>query len=258
MATSTLGGITLPVPAGASGGELADPTVKGLLAFLAHCLRADLDAKLANLPGMSAGAIAVGATYPWNPDTHFVRNLFPALYLWWPGVARLSRDHSTTVYQVFERPLRGLYVYEEHVAPTGLRSRVGLLPNVHASLASALRRHRHPTYTPTGYAAGESIGTALNLVDIAYDGSSEGRMIAEVPATSRARGGPAEGHVKRGYPALTFGVTVFEQESGDIPQDPTDVDHDTAVMITTSDGTGSVTILEGLVPMADGTDPDQQ
>ena len=226
MASSTVGGLTLPIAAGAANSAIGDATLTGLLAYLSFCLRTDLDAKLAAMAGMSSSAAPTANTYPWDPSTHFVRGpegnaATPALYLWWPGVSTHYR--LTTILNVRKRALKGMWLFDEHVMPNGLRSRTGLLGAVDASLAKAADRGRHPSHTPTGYAPGFEVRSALSLRDWTYDGAVMGEMAAEIPATSKAAGGPPEGHIKRGYPALSFGMTVLEVLNPDTLLDPTDL-----------------------------------
>lgn len=238
--TVVVGGIELPIAAGSTGGELADPTVKGLLAYLAFCLGKDLDAKLAKMPPMSAAACPSGHAHPWDPNTHFVRNALPSLYLWWAGVSRPAPAMSTLVYDVQERVLQGLYVFDEHVAPDGLLSRVGLLAAVNASLANACKQRSRSDYTPSGGTAGQDVGAALGLVAWKFNGSKQGSMTASIPSTSPVPGGPPEGHIKRGLPALAFELSVWEQ-----------VGTFTGPFTTTADSTLTISGNDGIADSGD-------
>jgi hypothetical protein len=255
MATSLTGGLTLPIPAGVANSALNDPTVDGLLAYLAHCLRADLDAKLANIGGMSATAIATGATYPWDPDTHFVRKSIPALYLFWPGTSKILDE--TVSYVRRERPLIACYVYDEHVMPNGLLARAGLLAAVDASFAKAAERGRHATHTPSGSVPGGSVRNALGLLGWGYDGAQRGEMAAAIPSTSSTPGGPPEGNVKRGYPCLRAQFTVWERIYDDTSQDPADVTRDILANIEMSeldDQNDTLVIQQGYLVAPDGSE----
>lgn len=223
--TSLVGALDLPVSAGAAGTRLADPTVRGLADFFAFALRKDMNAKLTALLGMSADACPTTNIYWWDPDTHFVRESFPALYLWWPGASRIIP--KTMLYADRERELSGMYVFEETVAPTGLRARSGLLATVDASLAKAWQRGRYADYTPlvAGAYEGQSLAKALNIQTWEYLGGHQGRMLAQVPESSANPGGAAEGHLKRGYPALSFRVSVIERiAADDVDSDMSDAD----------------------------------
>lgn len=207
--TIDVGAIALPLTAGLTNERLVDPAVEGILRYLAFCIKADANAKLANMAGMSPSAIA--ATYPYDPNSVFVRNTFPALYLWWGGIAKPSAVYSTLAIDVQERQLLGLYLFDETTIPAGALARSGLLASVQASIANAMRQRCRATYTPIGGTVGQDVREPLNLVDWAYTGSTRGEMVAAIPSTSPQAGGPPEGHVKAGYPALSFGITIFEQ-----------------------------------------------
>lgn len=204
-----VGAIALPVAAGTLDTRLVDPAVEGILRYLAHCLKADLNAKLTNMRGMSATAVA--EAYPYDPDTVFVRNKFPALYLWWGGASKASERYTTLAIDVQERQLLGLYLFEEVKAPSGSLARSGILAVAQASIANAMRQRCRADYTPIGGTAGQDVRVPLNLVDWSYTGSTKGEMVAAIPATSSQQGGPPEGHVKAGYPALSFGITIYEE-----------------------------------------------
>lgn len=228
----TVGGLRLPMAAGSANAGLSDPTVAGLLSYLAFVLKSDLDAKLAQMGGTASDACPIANRYPWDPDTHFVRGLFPALYVWWNG--RSVKRPQTLVYDIRERKIDCLYVFQELSAPDGLRSRAGLIAAVDASFAKAAERGRHPDYEPTGFAAGTDILTALGLLKWDYDGGQAGFM-APIPATSGAIGGPPEGNIKRGYPSLRGSFTVWERIGPETLEDPQDVTPDILAEFETSD-----------------------
>lgn len=213
--TSHVGALDLPITAGPTGSRLADPAVRGLADFFCFSLRQDLNAKLTALLGMSADACPTANVYWWDPDTHFVWESLPALYLWWPGTSRVFQ--KTMVYADRERELSGMYVFEETLAPAGLRARSGLLAAVDASLSKASQRGRYASHTPAiaGAYAGQSVAKALGLVSWEYLGGQQGKMIAQMPESSANPGGAAEGHRKRGYPALSFRVLVNERIGAD-------------------------------------------
>lgn len=214
--TSYVGALQLPVPAGEPNSRLADPTVRGLAAYLAFALRTDLNAKLTALLGMSADACPEANVYWWDPNTTFVRDSFPSLYLWWPGQSRVFQ--KTHVHSHRERELFGMYIFEETTSPTGRRARSGLLAAVDAVLSKAAERGRDAAHTPlvAGAFHGQSLANALNLANWDFLGSTQSQFLAEVPGASSAPGGPAEGHVKTGYPALLFKLQVEERIGDDV------------------------------------------
>lgn len=251
--TSPVGGLTLPIPAGTANSALADPTVTGLLAYLSWSLRNDIDAKLAVMAGMSSSACPAANAFPWDPDTHFVRQSIPALYVWWPGQSRVFEQ--TLVYSVRERPIHAMFVFDEHVAPSGLLGRAGLLAAVDACFAKAAERGRHASYTPTGHPAGKDILTALTLHRWAYEGAQQGQMAAPIPATSASPGGPPEGNVKRGYPCLIGRFLVHERIAPDAFSDPTDAPRDIRFIIETNesgDMNDTLQVHDGYLPGDDG------
>lgn len=228
----TVGALSLPIAAGSANAELADPTVAGLMAYVAFVLKSDLDGKLAQMGGTTADACPTANRYPWDPSTHFVRCNFPALYMWWQG--RSVVRPQTLVYDVRERKIECLYVFQELTAPSGLRSRAGLTAAVDASFAKAAERGRHPDYAPTGLPAGTDILTALSLLRWSYDGGESGFM-APIPNTSNSPGGPPEGGIQRGYPSVRGSFTVLEKIGPETLTDPEDVTPDILAEFETSD-----------------------
>lgn len=233
--SSLVGALELPVPAGTSNSKLADPTVIGLASFIAYALRLDLNDKLGAMLGMSADACPSTNVFTFDPDTYFVRESFPALYLWWPGQSKY--EQMTHVFGQRTRELAGMYVFQETLAPRGMRSRAGLLAAADASIAKALDRGRYVGHTPdiAGAYDGQSIASALNLTALDYVGSTQVRMLAMVPESSAAPGGPPEGHVKTGYPALIFKIVVAERVFDDAI-DSTVRDADVSFTLETNDG----------------------
>lgn len=233
--TATVGGLTVPVPAGTQNTELADPAVRVLLDFLGWSIANGLDAKLTNMQGTSASACPSANRFPFNPQTYFVRNSIPALYVWWAGRSRPGR-YSTTVRSSRERDIDAMYVFDELIAPDGFDTRHGLLAAVDAIFHRCADWGRHPNYGYNGAAAGTAARLSAGLIDWAYQGATEGRMAAQIPSTSSAVGGPPEGHVVRGYPALLGRFTVLEHIETLSLEDPADVMGDLEAVIRTSEG----------------------
>lgn len=253
--TSPVGGLTLPVPVPGVNQAFMDPAVTGIARYLGWSLRNDLNAKLGSMSNVGDDACPEANVYAWDPQTHFVRRSFPALYLWWTGESKTERE--TILYMKRTRTLSVAYFYEEVVAPGGVAARSGVLAAVDASLAKASDRGQHPDYAPVGYAAGTSIRAALGLRDWAYEGGQKVSFEAETPPQSPQLGGSPEGYVSRGYPTLLGRLRVVERIEGDTLVDPTDLNTDHTVDIRTNDegdAAGPVTVLERYLESPDGSE----
>lgn len=252
--TSAVGGLTLPVPAGVLNGSLVDPTVAGLIDYLAWSLKADLDGKFAQMLGTSHDACPTANRYQWDPSTHFVRNSFPALYVWWDGTSRRAEKRQTLLYDVMEREIRCCYIFDELAAPSGIRARSGLLWAINASLAKACERTRYSTYAPPGNAAGTTLLQSLSLLNMEYMGATRGEMKAAIPEGSARAGGPPTGHEVRGYPAIEGRILVWERIELDTPADPGDLLTDTLLHVDASDGAPEVVddFIQRYLPAPDG------
>ncbi len=250
--TSAVGGLTLPVSAGAANAELADPAVAGILRFLAWALNNDLSAKLAMQAGTSATAVPSGNTYPWAPDKHWQRATLPGLWVYWDGKSK--RNPHTQVYDRRERRLNVFYAFSELVAPNGLRSRAGLMAAAEASIAKACDRGRHESYTPVGYPAGTTISRACGLLQWQYEGGEQ-QFTASIPAAGR-QGTSADGHVVRGYPSVKASLLIWERLDSHTMDDPTDAAGEITVSISGSDGeSGDTTsMLDRVVAPPDGSE----
>lgn len=252
--TTTIGNLTLPVPAGAQNSDLDDPTVSGIADYLRFWLRNSLNTKLANTQGTSADAVPSANVFKYDPNTYFVRNAFPALYVWWNGRSSVETNRSTLLYDVRKRELHVLWLFDEMLAPNALTPRHGLLAAVDATLAKALERMRHPSYGYGSDAAGTSLLTSLNLVGAEYLGGEAGFM-AGVPASDSRAGGPGEGQAQRGYPALKATIAVWERIDQDTLEDPGDVMGDTLLTINASgDGVDAVELMQRWLTSPDGSE----
>jgi hypothetical protein len=206
--SSTVGGLTLPLPAGALNASFDDPTVVGLADFLAFMLNDCLNAKLANMQGTSAQAVPAGSVFPYDPGAYFVRNAIPALYVWWPGRSR--RTPWTPLYDVRERTILALYVYDELVAPGALLPRNGLVAAVDAVFFRAAEHGYHPSYGYGGDPPGTPLYKSIGIKGWAYDGGEAG-FITAIPRQSEGPGfGEGDGNIARGYPSLRAAFTVYE------------------------------------------------
>jgi hypothetical protein len=264
--TTTIGPLTLPIPAGDMGSRIADPAIDGLLDFLAFFIKNTLDAKLAVLQQTSSDACPTANRYPWDPTSPRaprVKVRIPALFMWWDGNS--TTIEYTRIYKLRRRELGLLYVFDELSTTTTLDQHDGLLSAVDGALVKASDRGYHPLYGYDAAPLGTPIRVSLGGLDsFMFDVTSRtvGRFGIDTSSgggrsSKRDRGNSEAG---RDYPALRATVVVHERVGQDVLEDPADVDRDTVVTIRASDGqTGeTVTILEGLVPMSDGTDPDQQ
>lgn len=215
--TTTVGPLTLPIAAGAVGSSLDDHVVLCALDYLAHWLNQYLNAKLAQQTGTSFEAVPSGNKFPWDPSTYFVlgdndgdTNPFPALYAWWEGRSQVVPERTSLLYDARARDIQIAYVFDELVAPGGLRSRNGLLNAVDATFHRALDRMAHPTFGYNGDPVGTPIWRSLSLAELRYLGSTQGRFEQQVPTSNPAPGGPGEGSVVRGFPMLRASLRVVE------------------------------------------------
>lgn len=246
----TVGGLALPLDAGAQDTRIPDPLVDGLLDFLAFVLNADLNAKLANLRPTSAIAVPAGNTYPWNPTTRpqslFARGKgdgaaspLPGLFVWRQSskpirFGQIRRGRETTI--------RVAYIAEQLVIPQGWEDRAGLLSAVEASIGGWIDNKYHPAYQ-----GGANIAGLLGLAGtgLLFAGGTPS-VLSPMPAAV----GPDQPAV-RGFPAYT--ATLIAQESTSQPgisaaeSQPADL----AVAIAVADEgelTNALTILQRVVP----------
>ena len=198
---ANVGALCLPLPATRLNEEIPDPTVLGIADFLRFTLRNLLNARLAMMQGTSSDAVPEKHVFPYDPAKFFVRNNLPALYVWWTG--KSARTPWTIHYDVRLRQIRALYIFDELVAPGGLRPRHGLMAAVDAAFQIAAEEGSHPEY---GDPPGTPLIDALGLARWTYDGGEEGFLAALPPAT-----GDLEGASQRGFPSLQGTFTVLEK-----------------------------------------------
>jgi len=222
--TSTVGGATLPLPAGALNSAIDDPTVSGLAAYLRHWIRSDINAKLANLQGTSPDAVPAANVFHWNPlqpSALFTRGAgdgaaspFPALYVW-GGRGKLVEQ--TTLHHAEEREIGVLWLFDELALPGALVDRYGLRNAVAKALERAISLRYHPTFD-----GGTPIAVSLRLSGRGVVLSScEPGMLSPIPATV-GRGEAADQPAVHAYPAVSATLLVWERveamqpESGDV------------------------------------------
>ena len=206
---SQVGGLVLPLSSGDEDAPLTDPVVETILDFLGFSLQAALNPKLGTVNGMSLEACPIDNRFAYDPGDTFVRNPFPALYVFWPGISRVVPE--TLVYHRREREITILYVFDEHIQPSSMSARSGLLNAVDAVFTTVLERGFAATYTPPGGSLGQNILAALSLQRLEYKGAQQGRLEAIVPSEGRQTQGQALANQKRGFPALRARVDVWER-----------------------------------------------
>lgn len=229
MPTNTryVGSQLIPVAEGGADSALLDPTLTGLLAFVGHCIKHALDAKLAEMGGPTpAGPITdacpAGHRFPWNHNGTFMREHdvgggvmgIPLPGLWmWGGSSEPDNESSTIMYPAYRRTIALHYIFPQLSIPLGFNARSGLMPAVERCLRAAFDECCHPTYQ-NGY----SVDLALGLTRVQLLGIQCGE-ISGVPRGSRARGGSNEGHEQKFYPAVQAVLAVSERV-GQLEPDP--------------------------------------
>lgn len=260
LADSTVATQALPVPTGDVDSVIDDPTVVGLLDFAGYMIKWALDSRLAQLHGPTSGAAVTDACpvanrYPFNPETTHVRLPKPALFMWWDGTSQTTQ--WTMIYGRRVRQIKALYMFAETVLPGGMRARNGIPAIVDAVFAKIANERWHPSYGYDGDPAGTPIVQSLDLMDLGYNGGTAGMMF-EVPGnTTVADQGKTGGQIQRGFPALTGTFTVWERVGVSTPEVPGDVQGDTLTTIAVNeqgDTADTVTIKEGYLPAADGSE----
>jgi hypothetical protein len=260
---SAVGALSLPLAAGTTNSAIADPLISGLLSYLAYCLGAALDTKLANLHGTSSQAVPAANRFPWDPAGYCVRgredgapNPFPALYVWRQGAGK--REAYSTVLTMRRVTVAALYVFDELVLPGALEDRFGLRSAVDAVFHSAASNGFHPSYGHDGAPPGTPIRVSLQLAGqgLNYEGGTEGLM-APVPGQSQAMGRSDDGHVVRAYPTLMGTFTAWEMIGQYQPVDPTNATPGLTATVSTN-GTGDdadgLTLLSRILPAPDGSE----
>jgi hypothetical protein len=258
---ASVGGYNLPVPAGTLNTELSDPTVRGLLDYLAFWLNWGLNGKLGNIQGRSAVAVATGGQYPYDPNAIYVRStqVLPALYVW---PAREYRRQVTMLREYRERYIRAQYIFQELMSPQAMTMRFGLLGAVAALFARAAAWGRHYEY---GYGDDElntPIAESVGIMAWHYRNSEYG-MTWKHPGTTEGvperMGTGGDGAVQHGYPTIRALFEVHERidtdQPVDLPTTPNDVMPDMQFDVQTGDTTeDTTTVLEGVLPYPDGSE----
>lgn len=237
-----VGSLDLPVPQGAALETFRDPTLQALMAYLGKWLQTELNSKLAQLTPTSADACPEDNRYPYNPEDTFVRNGFPALYVWEESA---QLQPWTIRWEVLVRKIRVMYIFEELVKPHGIQARHGLMGAVAKTFAKASERRRHSNFQWDNDPQGWPLSFSLNVLDWKMLEGQQGFLQA-IPS-----GGDAERQVRRGYPAFqaTFEVTErIDQRTIE------ELLADGVISIDTGDHTGDV--IEFMERIAEAPDGD--
>ena len=261
-ASITVGGLALPLSAGAANGGIADPAVAALLSFGGFLIKWALDARLAQQQGPGADgapitdACPVANRYPFNPETTHVRLPKPALFAWWDGASVV--DQWTIIYGKRTRQIKVMYIAPEVVLPGGAAARVGVPAVVDACFAKLANELSHPAWSYGTDPLGTAITTSVDMIALTYGGGIAGVLTYEVPGnTTVADQGKTGGHVQRGYPSLIGTFPVVERVGVSGWTDPTDVAGDSLVTLRTNEQGDLADVLDikqGYLPAADGTE----
>lgn len=264
-ASSTVGGIALPLTAGAANGGIADPAVSALLSFCGFLIKWALDARLAQQQGPAADgapvtdACPVANRYPFNPETTHVRLPKPALFCWWDGASTVKQ--WTTIYGVRERQIKVLYMSQETVLPGGAGARGGVPAVVDACFCKLANELSHPGWSYGTDPLGTAITTSVDMISLVYQGGTA-LNVFEVPGnTTVADQGKTGGHVQRGYLSLAGTFLIGERVNVSGWSDPSDVQGDSLVTLRTNEQGDLADVLDikqGYLPASDGTENEGQ
>lgn len=209
--SGSVGLLSLPLPAADAATEWTDPLVDGLLSYLGHWLKADLDARLGTIPNLPDDACPVANRFGYEPGRTFVREAMPALFVW-----RNADEQQIVQYSQLQDELRSVvrcfYIIGEFNKPDDSATASGLFAAVNACLARATRAERHSTWSYGSYSAGTPVFRALGIEGWQYQG---GKLLEGLPepgerpvtATRNTGGDSAE---QRYYPIVTASWLVRE------------------------------------------------
>lgn len=227
---STVGRVPVPLPPGPADAPIVDPTVAGLLDYLAFWAKYALEPKLLTMTAPPVtDACPVASRYPVNPSSLVARFNRPALFVWWDGKSIIRP--WTTVKDVRQRDFQALYVFDRVASDTvaGEDARIryaGLISALDAAWARAISRRNHPNYQPPGFRANTPIGIILGVNAIDYLGGQEGFLQELSTSSARAQAvqtGPprlSRGNaigILQGYPCLRSVFRVVEEIGVDTP-----------------------------------------
>ena len=249
---SNVGAQSIPLKAGAANSALSDPVLSGLLDYFGHWLNYALNPQLSQMAGTSAEAVPVANRFPYDPQTVFVRQAFPALYAWNTSFAF---RHTTLMRRARARTVRVLWVFNELVSPLGVSARSGLYSAADGALSRACYSGRHRDYGHNGAPNGTPITRSLELSRFNYQGS-EPMMLWQIPGADDFDSNRVDtresGSIQRGFPAISATFTCDEEVSGDSYTED-DLLPDVSVTIETGDTTQDTTPFRHVVlPAPDG------
>jgi hypothetical protein len=271
-----VGPLAIPVVPGAADAPILDPTVAGLLDYLAYWSKLALDPVLATMTAPPVpDTCPVANRFAVNPAKLVQRFSRPALFLWWDNKS-IVRPFTTTK-DVRQRDLQALYVFDRittdtingNDAPTRYAGLIGALD---AAWARAVSRRNHPQYALPGFRVNTPIAVQLALNDLKYLGGQEGALQELVTASARAAavttvGSPAK--LQRGsangilqvYPCLRGVFRVVEEVGVDTPQ-PSDLTPDVLFQARVAGGEGDpndpLDLSGRYLPATDAIDPDEE
>lgn len=256
--TSSVGGLTIPVPAEPVGTKFADPAVEYILDFASFFIKDALDARLATIrpAGLTVDAVPVQNRFtfdPMEPQGVNKKLPLPCLFVYWTG--KSERIIHSSLLQYRKRTLGLMYAYEELPSFASLDERRGWSNAVDAALHKMSERQLHPDYTPPGGSPGMSLYQALAPLGVIcwkYLGGQSGRFgIDQGPNAARA----AKKRSGRDWPAVMGMFEVTERIQQETMVDPDDVTTDIAMGIyggSESDQTQK--IMDRFLPAPDGTE----
>jgi hypothetical protein len=252
-----IGPLDLPVPASAADVAIHDPVVRGLADYFRHWLRDGLNGALSNLLGTASDAVPADNVFYWEPASYFTRGRgdgaaspVPSLFVWRMG----SKTVRTSITDVLRRSQIGVcWIFDELTLPAAWEDRYGLCPAADALLMAACERAYHPSYGYNGDAIGTSIAVSLKLAGtypwLDYEGGQAG-MLSPVPQALQAQIRGADQPVVHAFPCIRASLVIHERIGDFLPLDPDEVGRDiqTTIAVGSSDATGSVEVLSGVLP----------
>jgi hypothetical protein len=264
--TSLVGGQLLPIPTGGQDSDLVDHGVSGILSYLAHYLRSDLNTKLAEMRGPATVApitdvAPASRLFPFDHEGTWARVVGsgptpkpPALAqpaMWaWATASRPNKAHSTLVFDAIERTVFVEWIFPELQVPDGMGNRAGLQQAVAAVFHKAYSRNRHDTWAYNGQAAGLEVHVALGLMGWSIVECTAGRLQPKPRPVQRAG---EDGFVKRFHPCVKARLELIERVQGRSAVIPDDVLQDATFDFAINDGNDSVVIHSGVADGLDGS-----
>lgn len=253
----SIGLLDYPVQASGADPAIGDPVLYGLADYFRFWLRDGLNGALATVVGTSDDAVPEANVFFWDPAQYFTRgrgdgaaNTVPSLFVWRMG----SKIVRSSITDVLRRSQIGVcWIFDELTLPAALGRRYGLAAAADAIFMTACDRTYHPLYGYSGDAAGTSIAVSLKLGGaypwLDYEGG-QGGLLSPVPQSLQAQIRGADQPVVRAFPCLRASLVIHERIGDFLPKDPDEVAQDiaTTIAVGSSDATGSVEVLSGVLP----------